>query len=468
MNSWRVNRHFGYGAAQIPLQAEFHRGAEGGLRDGLSTILAELVEGGPLGAMRRLAGQSPAIMLIVLLATAFVVTLSKDRSDVSPIEIVLLETAEPIPEPIVEEEPPIEIAERKPLPPKPEPVPELAPPPKPVPPPQLAQRPPPPPPAAPPRPKPRPAPIMPQIAKVEVPKPPPVARPDRLAPERSEPMNRPRVAIDQPKPRPRATTPEPERLARASVPRATVSRSTPNLTAPAAPQFNSEPVALPEPVFRVAASRPTAGERPKSMPGIAPAPQQIAATQASAARRPSRASAPRPEVSKDPRLPAPVLAAAALPAIPERALPGVTRQAREVTPNSQAPSRLPTAELARVPTRPAVAPVKVASRAGREAPSGSPGSPTERPGVAGVPLGDLAACITDREEDRLKQAVVAAVKTQEECVSRKGTYRFVETKNLNAFLMWIERDPSRAVEDRCAELHNALECLQSASRRAAR
>ncbi len=85
-----------------------------------------------------------------------------------------------------------------------------------------------------------------------------------------------------------------------------------------------------------------------------------------------------------------------------------------------------------------------------------------------MPLGELAACVSDREEDRLKQAVAAAVKTQEKCVSRKGTYRFVETKNLNAFLMWIDRAPSRTVEDRCTELHYALECLRSASQHAAR
>ena len=88
--------------------------------------------------------------------------------------------------------------------------------------------------------------------------------------------------------------------------------------------------------------------------------------------------------------------------------------------------------------------------------------------MAGVPLGDLAACLSDREEDRLKQAVVAAVTTQEECISSKGTYRFIETKNLNAFLMWIDRAPARSVSDRCVELGYALECLQkSTGRRAA-
>jgi hypothetical protein len=35
----------------------------------------------------------------------------------------------------------------------------------------------------------------------------------------------------------------------------------------------------------------------------------------------------------------------------------------------------------------------------------------------------------------------------------------VETKNLNAFLMWIERNPSRRAADRCVELRLALECL---------
>jgi len=85
-----------------------------------------------------------------------------------------------------------------------------------------------------------------------------------------------------------------------------------------------------------------------------------------------------------------------------------------------------------------------------------------------VPLGSLAACVTDREEDHLKQAVVAAVKKQEECVSRKGTYRFVETKNLNAFLMWIDRKGSGTAGDRCEELRNALDCLERSSLRAAR
>jgi hypothetical protein len=85
-----------------------------------------------------------------------------------------------------------------------------------------------------------------------------------------------------------------------------------------------------------------------------------------------------------------------------------------------------------------------------------------------VPLGNLSACVSDREEDRLKQAVVAAVTTQKECASRAGTYRFVETKNLNSFLMWIDGASSRSIGDRCDELRHAIECLQGAGRLAAR
>jgi hypothetical protein len=76
-----------------------------------------------------------------------------------------------------------------------------------------------------------------------------------------------------------------------------------------------------------------------------------------------------------------------------------------------------------------------------------------------VPLAALAACSSDRAEDSLKQRVIAAVTTQEQCVSRSGTYRFLETRNLNSFLMRVEQAPGRAVGDRCDELRLALECL---------
>jgi hypothetical protein len=58
---------------------------------------------------------------------------------------------------------------------------------------------------------------------------------------------------------------------------------------------------------------------------------------------------------------------------------------------------------------------------------------------------------------------MSAVTTQRECISAAGRYRFVETKNLNAFLMWIERAPSRVEADRCVELGLALDCLRRQS-----
>ena len=68
--------------------------------------------------------------------------------------------------------------------------------------------------------------------------------------------------------------------------------------------------------------------------------------------------------------------------------------------------------------------------------------------------------MSDRKEDALKRQVIAAVRQPGLCESRAGTYQFVETKNLNAFLMWVDQAPGRASADRCVELSLALECLR--------
>ena len=60
--------------------------------------------------------------------------------------------------------------------------------------------------------------------------------------------------------------------------------------------------------------------------------------------------------------------------------------------------------------------------------------------------------------------IVARVGGRKECVSRAGRYRFVETRNLNAFLMWIERSAGRREADRCFELAQALDCLDGKGR----
>jgi hypothetical protein len=433
MSTWRVAQHYGFGAARIPIHPEPHRLTPGGLRDGLTDVRAEFVDGGFPAMARRVLGQSPAIALCLLLTAAFLVTLLRDHSDRSPIEIVLLENtplpldvSEPI-EPVIEEVVPEPIARELP---KPVERVELVAPvaPKPPPPEVLVQR-PPPPAAKPLRPKP---PVMPKIARVEKPKPVPAMVPNR--PERARPRSiaKPRVAVDAVAPRV-APMEEP-------APRAFRVAATPNAKRVRTPSVQPD----------LALSRPAAA---------APPPDR--ATR-------SRADLPKRSAPRAPRI-APSLAAA--PSLAESAAPTPVRRESRAAPRS-APRRAPrpTAQMAsaRVVVPPSSAPT-AASRVSRIDEPGTPrGAVEKRPGLAGVPLADLAVCLSDREEDRLKQAVVAAVTTQKECVSRAGTYRFVETKNLNAFLMRIDRVSGRSVGDRCDELRNALECLQVGGQRASR
>jgi hypothetical protein len=104
-------------------------------------------------------------------------------------------------------------------------------------------------------------------------------------------------------------------------------------------------------------------------------------------------------------------------------------------------------------------PARVAARAAAPA-GGASSSRSSEPRLSGVPLGSLASCVSDREEDALKQQLVALVGKPSECVSPAGRYRFVETRNLNSFLLWVERAPTRREADRCVELSFALECVQ--------
>ncbi len=470
MSSWRVERHYGFGAARIPIQPEPHRVAEIGLAEGVGILVGELTEGGVVATLRRAAGEASAIGLSLLILAAVVVTLMRDYSDLSSIEVVLFETVVPRPVTIideVEESVPVEIA-------KPEPPKRVAPRPKPPPPTRIAERPkPPPPPVAKPKPRSRPKPVILRIASVEAPKPPLLQKPARAVRERPVAIARPRVAIEAARPKPSPTTPRSDRIARTPVGHTNPAHLAPRLDAPAAPALALPPLAEqreapPRRAFRVASAKPAPGHPPRALPEIALASHPIATPPTTRGPRPARTSGPRPAAPRPPRGPAatlsapPVAMASRVPAAtPRRA----ARPARATSPR-RAPR--PAAPLAAVtpllePTMPTPA-----SRPGRAAPD-LPRGPTGDPiGVAGVPLGELASCLSDREEDRLKQAVVAAVTTQAECVSSKGTYRFVETKNLNAFLMWIDRDPARSVADRCVELGYALECLRSTRRRAAR
>lgn len=426
MISWRVEQHYGFGAARISIRPEPHRTMPVGFADGIGALLGELTEGGPVAAMRRTAGEASAILLSLLILSAVIVTLSRDYSDVSAIEVVFLETPAPKPPVVIEEPIPIPLEIVKTQPPKPAaprpPVQELVERPKPpvV---EIVKA----------KPRARPKPVIPQIARLETPKPPAPQRVERELRELPRPIERPRVVFEAAKSKPPPTPgpPRMDRVTRAPADRANAARIAPRLDTPAVVAPNRPSDAPPERAFRVASnSKPRKGGRLRPLPGLAPT---------------TVPSAPAAPVALAER------AVRQLPKFHERRAPRPTAQLAKVAPSLATP----------IPN--------LASRAGRRSPD-TPRGPvrSKGTGVAGVPLAELAACLSDREEDRLKQAVVAAVTTQEECVSRKGTYRFVETKNLNAFLMWIERAPARPVSDRCEELGYALECLERASRRAAR
>ena len=476
MSSWRVEQHYGFGAARIPIRPEAHRAARATLGEGLADVAAELAAGGPLAMARRIVGQSPAILLGLLLFGTFVTMLVRDHSDLSPVEVVLFDTPplvpeviplEPIPEPALPQPEPEPILVAQEPPPPPRPLIERSEPPPPPPPEIVVERPKPPPPRR--RLKPVPSverPAMPQIAfDSNEPPPPRLDRAVRARPESTGP--RPRIELAAVAPRPVPV--EPIAPTRSPVPAPVMRPDAPRLAAPAAASPVLSDPRPPPRSFRVASvpSVPSS-QRPRAVPGLAPVPREPTPLSTPSPTR-SHPSGPRPSARPAPSV-APVLAASPAPAHsgPRPADPGPQRTARAAPTPSPRRAARPTAEMARAPSATAPAAPTPAARVARLQHEMPRGSESDRPGLAGVPLGELSACIRDREEDRLKQAVVAAVKTQDECVSRAGTYRFVETKNLNSFLMWIDRSSGRAVGDRCDELRLALECLQGARRRAAR
>ena len=66
MSSWRIERHYGFGAAQIPIQPEPHRTVPIGLFEGLGTLVGDLTEGGVVATIRRASGEASAILLSLL------------------------------------------------------------------------------------------------------------------------------------------------------------------------------------------------------------------------------------------------------------------------------------------------------------------------------------------------------------------------------------------------------------------
>jgi hypothetical protein len=160
-----------------------------------------------------------------------------------------------------------------------------------------------------------------------------------------------------------------------------------------------------------------------------------------------------------------------LPAVPDA--PAIRARRTQLAPQAGRTAVRADIGFARTPA-PTLAPVSAPpSRATRsEAPAdASPrianrSQPASRAGDAAtnaapedVPLGRLAPCASRSEEDSLKQRVIASANAQGTCASDAGAYRFVESRNLNAFLMLIRRNPHREVANRCEELRFALECL---------
>jgi hypothetical protein len=267
-----------------------------------------------------------------------------------------------------------------------------------------------------------------EVAKVE---PPP-----RVAPRPEPPRRTPAPVAFEPAPTvtlPDAPAPPPLRLAAQRTPARPLARSAPSLAidSVAAPGVEDPAPAAPVRVERRVAAAASAPARPAFAIDAVPANQAFepAPREASpAAPLSSRRSAPRPASASR--------SAAAPPRVAFEAPAPAPREVAE--------------------------PPRTAARVAFAAPATQASSrPAPAQTLDGVPLSSLAACLSDAEEDALKLDVMAARGERRECASAAGRYRFVETKNLNAFLLWVERAPSRREADRCVELRLALECLRA-------
>ena len=454
----RVTQHFGYGAFGVAIATPpaRRRVEPRSLREG---VLHWHREGAPARTARDLArGLSPPLLAALGMWMLLWVV---DRPDESAIAIVPFETP-PLQVARVEPPPPVPIVpEPEPLLPEPEPLrPVVRPEPEP---PRPVVRPQPEPPPPVPVVRPEPPPPLP----VQAPKPPPAARP------------RPRPA---PAPAPRRPTPQIDQMiARAEVPEPVApTRRSPQPRAPAPALTpppvqldrvaNREPQAAPElptrsrPAFQVARSA-------RPAPELAPAPLPAAPDAAPAPTR-NRRQAPARRERREAPAPAPLAPVAPPPPTPTRAARTPSRAHRPSgAPRPERSSAPRNVQLAATAPAPAPSTRGPAPRAARpELPPSPDRARQAEPGaeIPGISLGSLAPCVTDAREHALKQEVVAHVGNRPLCESPAGRFHFIETKNVNAFLMGIEVAPGRATTDRCGELAFALDCLDAASRRSGR
>jgi hypothetical protein len=433
MSAWRVRQQYGFGAAEIELAAEPHFVAHRSLS--MSGALHDAGRDFYLSTL-------PPMLLAAFMVMALFVTVSKDHGytdlEVVMIEREVIEVAEeiPEPEPVIEPEPepePVKLAEKKPEPPPP--VKKVA----------LKPKPPPPPPVQ-------------KIAKL---KPPPKPKP--RAKPKPKPIVKPQIDAVALAPAPKPPAPPPVR--RGNRVREQVKPKLALAPVAKAPKLVAENQA--DRTRRFAAVRaPTASSRPRADLGPPIAARSLSAPSPERPAARTRRAAPRNAVEKR-QMAAVSFAAAAAPGEVSTVASPAKRRSRPVAQPSRArraaPPPMQMAAAAPAGAR-AAAPVAARRTVERDRTQRNSGTRTRANhaagrGLAGVPLASLAACVSDREEDALKRRLVAAVTTQSECVSRAGTYRFVETKNLNAFLMTIDRASGRREGDRCVELEYALECV---------
>lgn len=436
-----IERRYGFGAAHVALRpASLRRRPTPSLREGLAQARRE--EGSIVrGELRRMlmAGAFPALLaLLVSFVLAGVLT---PKQDTAATEVVLLDPTPP---------PEVAVVE-----PEPEPIAEVAPEPEPV-----------PEPAAEPEPEPEvvavaPPPEPPPLVKAEPPRREPPPPPPRKAPPRPAPALEPLAPPVVAKAEPLAPRPERARPAPAA-------RPAPNLAFSAAPlpvETDPAPAQRAEPRFQAARpsdTRPRIGLAAPAAPLDDDLPEPTRDAPRSATRAPARSAPTRSAPPLD-------FAAAALPATPNES-PRRDSAARRPVPAAGPPRRErgKPGSLA-LPASPGREPTPTTSAAAAPVRSARPSTPApaprkEEPGLRGVALASLDACVSDRQEDALKQRVVAAVQGRGRCESAAGRFDFVETKNVNAFLMRIEHAPGRRLGDRCAELLHALDCLARASR----
>jgi hypothetical protein len=424
-----IRRRYGWGAARLTIEAQPIRWEE------TPSILPNATSGA-------------ATVLIGGLAV-FALVRSIQPPDELPSEIQIVQLQEP--------EPP------------PEPEPELAPEPEP------------PPPEEKPEPPPEPV-VMAQVTPP--PKPEPVKRkpdpPKRKAPP---PMPKPEPVAVKPAPEPE---PQWKRVALAPPPPKPVQVTPPPAVRKPPPVQIEPPKPMPEPTESAPAWKPVAiAQAPKPKPAM-PAPHvtidAVNTPSSAPPELPSRSQTLPPGVPAAPktvRIPPnvkPAVLAAAPLDVPNDSASGPASYARNVPAAPSAPAvakRLPPKGGVAMPgignasaseSAAVAGDARGFDRVGVKAPPAPTGRSEPNAKLRGVPLGSLAACRSDKLEDDLKQKVLAAVRNREECASAAGRYRFVETKNLNAFLMWIERAQGRAEGDRCAELSYALSCLRGGAR----